>query len=42
MGISLKKRYSSNATINFIAAYNMASLFEAKIFLADVDPSTDK
>jgi dTDP-4-amino-4,6-dideoxygalactose transaminase len=26
--------------INFIAAYNMARLMNAKIFLADVDPLT--
>jgi dTDP-4-amino-4,6-dideoxygalactose transaminase len=26
--------------INFIAAYNLAKIMEAKIFLADVDPST--
>lgn len=41
MGISLKKNdIVVMPAINFIAAYNMASLFEAKIFLADVDPST--
>lgn len=41
MGISLKKNdIVVMPAINFIAAYNMASLFEAKIFLADVDPLT--
>jgi dTDP-4-amino-4,6-dideoxygalactose transaminase len=41
MAIDLKKNdVIIMPTINFIAAYNMASLMNAKIFLADVDPLT--
>jgi dTDP-4-amino-4,6-dideoxygalactose transaminase len=41
MAIDLKKNdVIIMPTVNFIAAYNMASLMNAKIFLADVDPIT--
>jgi dTDP-4-amino-4,6-dideoxygalactose transaminase len=41
MGIDLKKNdIVIIPSINFIAAYNMAKLMQASIFLADVDPLT--
>lgn len=41
MSINLKKGdVIVMPAINFIAAYNMARLVNAKIFLADVDPLT--
>ena len=41
MSINLKKNdVIIMPAINFIAAYNMARLMHAKIFLADVDPLT--
>ena len=41
MAISLKKNdVIIMPAINFIAAYNMARLMNARIFLADVDPLT--
>jgi dTDP-4-amino-4,6-dideoxygalactose transaminase len=41
MAIDLKKNdVIIMPAVNFIAAYNMASLINAKIFLADVDPLT--
>ena len=41
MAIDLKKNdIIIMPAVNFIAVYNMARLMNAKIFLADVDPST--